>query len=154
MIQTATTLVITVGSAALFVYWFRYTSLLILSAKTTRDFAGEIAQAHQLSFLEVQAKLRATDRTPAGVNLDTLQSALDRDYERIQKLIQDGFSNEAETRLEDRMLQVNYRLAHTWFKLVKNVAPDAAAQALDEMSMVVAHFANSFGERASQASAA
>ena len=43
MIELVTTVIITVSSVLLFGYWFRYTCLLILSAKTTRDFAGEVA---------------------------------------------------------------------------------------------------------------
>ena len=68
MIEFVTTVFITVSSVLLFGYWFRYTCLLILSAKTTRDFAGEVVMANQLGFLEVQAQLR----TSAG-NLDTLR---------------------------------------------------------------------------------
>ena len=147
MVQTATTLFITLGSAALFVYWFRYTSLLILSAKTTRDFAGEIAEAHNLQFQKVQSELRA-----AAGNLDSLQNALDTDYRRIQMLLSDCGS--CETRLEDRMLAINYRLTGAWFKLVKTIAPDTAMRSLNEMSMIVAHFANTLGERNAQASAA
>ena len=45
MFETATTILIIVGSMLLFGYWFRYTCLLILSAKTTRDYAGEVAAA-------------------------------------------------------------------------------------------------------------
>ena len=59
MFQSITTIALTAGSVLLLGYWFRYTCLLILSAKTTRDFAGEVAEANQLSFLEVQARLRA-----------------------------------------------------------------------------------------------
>ncbi len=146
MVQTATTLFITIGSAALFVYWFRYTSLLILSAKTTRDFAGEIAEAHNLQFQRVQSELRSAPR-----NLDPLQAALDADYQRIQALLtQSG----GESRLEDRMLAINYRFTGAWFKLAKTIAPDTAMRSLNEMSMIVAHFANTLGERNAQASAA
>ena len=146
MVQTATTLFITIGSAALFVYWFRYTSLLILSAKTTRDFAGEIAEAHNLQFQRVQTELRS-----ASGNLDALQAALDTDYQRIQTLLT---NSGGESRLEDRMLAINYRFTGAWFKLVKTVAPDTAMRSLNEMSMIVAHFANTLGERNAQASAA
>ena len=47
MFETATTILIIVGSMLLFGYWFRYTCLLILSAKTTRDYAGEVAAANR-----------------------------------------------------------------------------------------------------------
>ena len=82
MIELITTIIITVSSVLLFGYWFRYTCLLILSAKTTRDFAGEVVMANQLGFLDVQAQLR----TSAG-NLDTLRDALDRDYAVLNGLM-------------------------------------------------------------------
>src|SRR5258706_2540942 len=99
MVETTTTIVLTVGSLLLLAYWFRYTCLLILSAKTTRDFAGEVAEANQLSFLEVQARLRAEG--PA--DLDHLHSALDRDYARLTQVLGQTSENQ-ETPLEDRML--------------------------------------------------
>ena len=40
MIELLATTIITVSSVALFGYWFRYTCLLILSAKTTQDLCG------------------------------------------------------------------------------------------------------------------
>lgn len=141
MAQTLTTILIMAGSALLFGYWFRYTCLLILSAKTTRDYAGEVARANQLSFLEVQAELRAE----GPVDLDKLQSALDRDYALVSYLTQQG---SPEFRLEDRMLQVSYRLARTWCQTVRSVSPESARRSLDEMSMVISHFANAMGERA------
>ena len=139
MVQTVTTIVLTAGSVLLLGYWFRYTCLLILSAKTTRDFAGEVAEANQLSFLEVQAQLRAGD---AG-NLDQLDTALDRDYERLMKLM-----GSHEAQIEDSMLRFNYRLTRVWYRTSRHFSPSVARNALDEMSMIVSHFANSMGERA------
>jgi hypothetical protein len=142
MFETATTILIIVGSMLLFGYWFRYTCLLILSAKTTRDYAGEVATANQMSFLEVQALLREA----GPVELDTLNASLDRDYALITNLIANAGENES--RMEDRMLQMNYRFARTLFKTVGRFSPDVARHALDEMSVVISHFANAMGERA------
>jgi hypothetical protein len=102
MLELIVTVLITLSSALLFGYWFRYTCLLILSARTTRDYAVEIAQMNQLSFLQVQAELRSQP-----VELDKLQAALDRDYATISNLIQ---SSSGDWGMEDRMLQLNYRL--------------------------------------------
>src|SRR5690242_21902222 len=84
MIELAATIIITASSALLFVYWFRYTCLLILSAKTTRDYAGEVATANQLSFLEVQAELR---EGAASADLDRLHASLERDYAVVSYLL-------------------------------------------------------------------
>ena len=146
MVQTVTTAVLMVGSILLLGYWFRYTCLLILSAKTTRDYAAEVAEANQLSFLEVQARLRA--EVPA-VNLDNLHAALDRDYARITELLKAGSGQDLP--LEDRMMQMNYRVTQMWYRATRRISSSAARNALDEMSMMVSHFANSMGERASSA---
>jgi hypothetical protein len=142
MIELITTVIITVSSVLLFAYWFRYTCLLILSAKTTRDFAGQVANANQLGFLEVQAQLRAS----AG-NLDCLRDTLDRDYAVLNRLLkQVGDSSPEGSSLEQTMLALNYRVMRACYRLSSSVSPAAARKALEEMSMVVAHFANSMGQ--------
>jgi hypothetical protein len=147
MAQSLTTILITAGSALLFGYWFRYTCLLILSAKTTRDYTGEVARANQLTFLDVQAQLRAEG--PA--DLDRLHASLDRDYALVTYMIRHASKGASEFHLEDRMLQVSYRLTRTWYRAVNRIAPESARRALDEMSMVISHFANAMGERAASA---
>ena len=143
MVETTTTVVLTVGSLLLLGYWFRYTCLLILSAKTTRDFAGQVAAANHMSFLEVQAQLRAN----APADLDKLNAALDRDYERITQLLRRPGGAE----LEDRMLRLNYRVTRLWYRSARHLSASAARNALDEMAMVISHLANGMGERASSA---
>src|ERR1700687_4940207 len=148
MLELIVTLIITVSSVLLFGYWFRYTCLLILSAKTTRDYAADIATANQLSFLQVQAQLR---ENPA--DLDRLQASLDRDMAVVTYLIQHA-SGQGEWGMEDRMLQLNYRLMGAWFSLSRRFSPEAGRSALDEMSMIISHFANAMGERATVGAAA
>jgi hypothetical protein len=149
MLETVTTVLISVISVFLAAYWFRYSCLLILSAKTTRDYAGEVATANQLSFLEVQAQLRA--ETP---DLERLHASLDRDYALITYLIQHSASAQGESGIEDRMLQVNYRLMNSWYSVSSRFSAEMGRRALDEMSTVIAHFANAMGERAAVAAAA
>ena len=148
MIELIATSIITVSSALLFGYWYRYTCLLILCAKTTKDYAGEVAAANQLSFSEIQAQLAAG----SGQDLDRLQQALDRDYARLNSL----FANvsRTEVRLEDRMLQLDYCLMGAWYNVSCRFSSRLAQAALQEMSMVVEHFANSLGERAASGAAA
>jgi hypothetical protein len=148
MLELIVTLIITVSSVLLFGYWFRYTCLLILSAKTTRDYAADIATANQLSFLQVQAQLR---ENPA--DLDRLQASLDRDMAVVTYLIQHA-SGQGEWGMEDRMLQLNYRLMGAWFSVSRRFSPEAGRRALDEMSMIISHFANAMGERAAAGAAA
>ena len=146
MLELIVTVAISVSSALLFGYWFRYTCLLILSARTTRDYAADFAQANQLSFLQVQAQLR-----DQGIQLDRLQSALDQDYATINNLIQ---SASGEWGMEDRMLQLNYRLMGAWCSVSRRFSAEMGRQALNEMSTIIAHFANTMGERAMAGAAA
>src|SRR5689334_11081081 len=83
MTELIATVIITTSSVALFAYWFRYTCLLILSAKTTRDYAASVASANQLAFLQVQSVLR--DR--GAEDLDSLRDSLDRDYKVLTYLL-------------------------------------------------------------------
>jgi len=149
MLELIVTLVITVSSVLMLGYWFRYSCLLILSAETIRDYASDIATANQLSFLQVQAELR--DQQPA--DLSRLQASLDRDMAVVTYLIQHT-SGQGEWGMESRMLQLNYRLMNTWCSVSQRFSPEAARRALDEMSMIVSHFANSLGEQATAGAAA
>lgn len=149
MIEFITTVIITGSSVLLFGYWFRYTCLLILSAKTTRDFAGQVAAANQLGFLEVQTQLRTN-----SVNLDSLRDTLDRDYAVLSSMLKQVRGSSVEgSSLETSMLAVNYRVMRSWSQVVGVFSPTAACKALEEMSMVIAHFANSMGQQAEGAAA-
>ena len=151
MIELIGTIGITASSVVLFGYWFRYTCLLILSAKTTRDYAAEVATANQLSFLQVQAQLR--QQTP--VEIDALEKALDRDYAIVTSLLKHASgASAAQGALEKRMLEIDYRLMRAWYRVSRSFSAAAARQAVEEMSLVVAHFANAMGEQTSAAAAA
>jgi hypothetical protein len=151
MIELLITASMTVGSFLLFGYWFRYTCLLILSTKTVRDYAGAVAAANQLSFLEVQAGLR--ERSPA--NLGQLHAALEKDYAVLVSLLQKASGAEdGQSTLETRMLQLNYHCMATWYRFSRTFSLRASCRALEEMAQVVAHFANVMGERAACAAAA
>jgi hypothetical protein len=102
-----------------------------------------------LSFLEVQAALR----NPQPGDLNPLQASLDRDLAVVTYLIQNA-SGQGEWGMEERMLKLNYRLMSSWCSLSQRFSPEAGRRALDEMSMIVSHFANSLGEQASAGAAA
>jgi hypothetical protein len=51
------------------------------------------------------------------------------------------------------MLVINYRLMGSWYKVTRHFSGNAAAKALNEMSLVVAHFANLMGEQSAAAAA-
>jgi hypothetical protein len=150
-LELAVTVTIVAGSALLFVYWFRYTCLLILSAKTACDYAADVAAANQLSFLGVQTRLRED----ALGELDTLHTALDRDYDLITYLLKNAAHSGAEdSSLEVKMLEMYYGLMGAWYRVTRPFSAAAARSALEQMSVVVEHFANVMGERAACAAAA
>jgi hypothetical protein len=144
MVELAATITITAGSALLFAYWFRFTCLLILSTKTAQDYTRTVAVANQLSFLEVQSQLR---HSPA--DLEWLRRLLDRDYAVLTSLLRyTPDCSPKESKIEVRMLGINYRLLGLWYGLSRRFSIAAARRTLEEMSLVVAHFANMMGERA------
>jgi len=69
----------------------------------------------------------------------------------VRRLLEDASSAQGQTALEMRMLQMNYRLMGGWARLCQRFSRSAACRALEEMSQVVAHFANATGEMAAAA---
>jgi hypothetical protein len=145
MIELLSTVAITTSSLVLFAYWFRYTCLLMLSAKTAQDYAYDVAMAHHLSFLEIQSQLRESN-----VDFDRLRDALDRDYDLISHLLKSANASS----LEDRMLAINYSMMRAWYRVSRGFSTSTACRALEEMSQVVAQFANTYGEQSTCPSAA
>jgi len=150
MIELITTVTITVSSVLLFGYWFRYSCLLVLSTKTVRDYAGEVAAANQLGFLEIQSQLRA-----GSPELDRLRGLLDRDYAVLSSLLKGpSVTSPKDLGIETRMLAINYRLMGAWYRVSSRFSTAAARSAMEEMSLVVAYIANTMGERAAAGAAA
>jgi hypothetical protein len=144
MVELAATIVIILSSILLFGYWFRYTCLLIVSAKTVRDYTSDVAMAYQLTFPQVQSQL-----SEHAANLDRLRELLDRDYAVVTRLMDQASANGAG--FEQRVLAINYRVARAWYGVSSRFSPRAARAALEQMSQVVSHFANSAGEYAASA---
>jgi hypothetical protein len=139
-------------SITLFLYWFRYTCLLILSAKTTQDYAARVVAANRLEFLAVQSAL-LEGAQPAG--LGPLEQALNRDYELLGKLLKHSRAVEdPSAEIEQQMLRFYYCALRTWSRAVRRFSPAAAHRAMLEMAEVLSHFANLAGERAFAGSAA
>jgi hypothetical protein len=143
MIEKIATSIIVFGSSLLFMYWFRYVCLLVLSARPTRDYAAIAATANQLRFKSVQTVLRQRVITDP----DELRRLLDHDYQVLAYLwthVADPIAGVAA--IERRMLEIDYRLMSLWYRASSPFSRVAACQALDEMSEVVAHFADAIGQ--------
>jgi hypothetical protein len=140
-------IIIAAISTVLFFYWFRYTCVLILSTKTSKDYTNEVAAANRLQFLEVQGVLRQA----GAAELQRLQAALDRDYRVINFLLRHTADLEVgDASLEQHVLRLDFALMRAWYQVSSRVSDSAARKALAEMSSIVGHLANSFGERVAQ----
>jgi hypothetical protein len=144
MVELVATTTMTIGSALLFGYWFRFACLLILSTKTARDHTRAVAVANRLEFLEIQSQLHHP-----RADLERLRRLLDRDYAVLTSLLKDSSDcSPMECKTEMRMLKINYCLVSLRYELSRRFSMAAAARALKEMSLVVEYFANAMGERA------
>lgn len=134
-------------SLVLFLYWFRYTCLLILNTRTARDYTVQVAEANQLAFPAIQAKLAQAQLE----GLEDARASLERDYHLLISLLQHASSFQlGSLTLEQRMLMVDYQAMRVWFRVSRQLSRGAhARQALVEMADIVSHFANAMGERSS-----
>jgi hypothetical protein len=131
----ASVLIITF-SLVLFVYWFRYSCLLLLR----RSADQPVTAVDRFSFVTVQQGLKA------GLELDPLRRSLDRDYRVLTYLLDHAAGLELE-RLEYRLLVLDYKLMQSWYRLTKWAAPQQARRALGEMADVVNVLVGRIGEQ-------
>jgi hypothetical protein len=141
------TVLILAFSLALFVYWFRYTVLLLLSEENADQPTTVIGQ---LSVLETREALR---QAQGNLPLDPLQRALDNDYRMLCYLL-DHAAGMGLRPMEHYMLILDYRIMRVWYRLTRNASSRQARRALDEMAGVVSHIAYKMGERAASFSQA
>ena len=122
-------ILIIVFSIIMFVYWFRYSCLLLL-----RDAAGQAelsaVQDDRFSVSDVMARLKTEQE------LDPLQRSLDRDYHVLKYLIEHAADLELVS-IENRLLILDYKLMHFWFNLTRTLAPVQSRKALTEMASVL-----------------
>ena len=81
--------------------------------------------------------------------LDALQASLDRDYRLVNHLLrQAGNLPVGGSSLEQIMLRIDFFVMRVWYALARRVSESASKTALKEMTQIVGHFANEFGEQA------
>src|SRR5438874_3441588 len=116
-------------SIAMFVYWFRYSCVLLLRGAAEQAELSA-AQDDRFSVAEVLARLKTEQE------LDPLQRSLDRDYLVLKYLIEHAADLELVS-IENRLLILDYKLMHCWFNLTRTLAPVHARKALTEMASVL-----------------
>lgn len=140
------TIVILAFSLALFVYWFRYTVLLLLAEDHGDQHIAVIGQLH---LLETRDALRQGGDVP----LDNLHRALESDYRMLRYLLDHAVGLGLRP-LEHFMLILDYRLMGAWYRVTRNASSAQARRALEEMAGVLSYIAYKMGERALGASEA
>jgi hypothetical protein len=123
-------------SLVLFVYWFRYSCLLLLR----RSAETPVAAADRFNYVTVQQGLKA------GLDLDPLRQSLDRDYRVLTYLLEHAAGLELE-QVEYRLLVLDYKMMQGWYRLTKSAAPQQARRALGEMADVVNVLVGRIGEQ-------
>jgi hypothetical protein len=133
---------IIVASSALFLYWFRYSCLLLLAQKGSAGYALRVASNIQLSFPHVQEALQAI---PQSAALDRLHERLDQDYHLLTDLLRHPGGES----IEHRILRVDYHIMQVWYQLTRASRHSLQARnALGEMSSILGFFAAEIGESA------
>ena len=116
-------------SIVMFVYWFRYSCVLLL--RGAAEQAGlSAAQDNRFSVAQVMERLKTEQE------LDPLQRSLDRDYHVLKYLIEHAADLELVS-IENRLLILDYKLMHCWYGLTRTAAPVHARKALTEMASVL-----------------
>ena len=131
-------ILIIVFSLGLFLYWFRYSCILLLRNSTVEPNAlGD----QRFGFLRVRQELRS------GGDLDALHSALEQDYRLLAYLLEHaaGLSLPA---LEDRLLVIDYKVMQLYYRIARIAAPGQARYALTEMAAVVGLLVQHMSEQA------
>jgi hypothetical protein len=135
-------------SVVLFVYWFRYSCLLILQNRTT---TGVQYVGSTLTFPAVQERLKGQE---SGIELlDQLHRDLSNDYRIICFLLRCAAENDVDP-IERRLLMLDYWILQAWYAMSRRAAPLQARKALEEMSSIVCYFASSVGRPAAQSARA
>jgi hypothetical protein len=128
-------------SLALFIYWFRYSCILILRNRAEMVAASTLVRDSRFSYADVLERL---SYDPA---LDKLQASLERDYCILKYLVEHAAGLELGS-LEDRLLMFDYRVMHLVYRLTRTAAPQQARNALSEMASVLGVIAHRIGEQA------
>jgi hypothetical protein len=124
-------------SLVLFVYWFRYSCILLLRNRADQP-AGDAAG---FQYADVQQQLKT------ALELDPLRHALDRDYRVLTYLLEHAASLHLE-QLEYRLLVLDYKVMQSWYRVTKSAAPGQARRALVEMADVLSVLVGRIGEQA------
>jgi hypothetical protein len=116
-------------SVVLFVYWLRYSCVMLLRSAQER---AEMVTVDDDRF-NVPTVLQCSKN---DAELDALERALDRNCQLVTYLIEHAAGLELAS-IENKLLVFDYRLMRLWFRLTRTVAPQQSRKALSEMAAVL-----------------
>jgi hypothetical protein len=138
-----TSIVIIVVSVALFLYWFRYSCLLILESRFEEDEARPFASPEASAFALLEQRLAAAS-TPS--ELKHVRNTLDDDLRLIPSLTRDRQGDLSGIgSLESRLLLIDDRLMQFAFFCFQSFGVPKAPSALREMSRIIGYLATESG---------
>ncbi len=123
-------------------YWFRYNCLSILKSRTSPEYVHNVASANDLSFPEVEARLRSELTT---AELDVLKKALLRDYKVLTCLLR--YTAATAYTVEQRILILDFKVMLFRYALTHRHLRRLAGRSLGECVRVLNHFAGTMGQR-------
>jgi hypothetical protein len=141
------TVLIILFSLALFIYWFRYTVLLLLSEDRAETEGAVISQ---LTLPEMREILR---KAPADPQLDRVHRALEKDYRMLRYLLEHA-AGWGLTPPEHYLLMFDYKMMAAWYRVTRNASASQARRALEEMTAVLTCIARKMSARTLDASEA
>ena len=130
-------------SAVLFVYWLRYSCVMLLRSAQERTEMDPIVDDNYAEPFQVASVL---ERLRTESDLGPLERALDRDYRVVTYLIEHASGLELAS-IENKLLMLDYRLMRLWFHLTRSLAPQQSRSALSEMAAVLRVLVIQMGEQ-------
>jgi hypothetical protein len=130
----------------LFVYWFRYAVLMLLSENQAEEPKAVITK---LSLMATRETLRQWGEVP----LDRLHQALENEYRMLEYML-DHAAGLGLRPIEIYLLTLDYRLMRLWFRLTRNINTAHAQRALEEMARILSYIAYKMSNRSDRLSQA
>jgi hypothetical protein len=115
-------------SSILFVYWFRYSCLLLLRNAAERAGAKSVDERFNVA--------RVIEGLKTEADLAPLERALERDYHVLAYLMEHVADLELAS-IENRLLLLDYKLMRIWSHLTRRALPKQSRRALSEMASIL-----------------
>lgn len=138
-IEMITSIFIIGISVVLFVYWLRYSCVMLL--RSAQERAETVTTGDERFNV-----FSVLERLKTEADLDPLERALDRDYHVVTYLIEHAAGLELAS-IENKLLVLDYKLMRLWLRVTRTVAPRQSRKALSEMAAVLSVLVGQMGEQ-------